>query len=930
MTHQLDRVVVSFLLLALVIAGTCGAAEQPERIYLSGKDVAEPAQWEFKVTAGMQADKWTTIPVPSCWELQGFGCYSYGKDKEQCEEKGLYKHLFTVPEDWQGRRILIVFEGVMTDAEVKVNGEPAGPVHQGAFYPFRYEITKLVKYGGPSLLEVTVSKESSNESVNRAERRGDYWNFGGIFRPVYLQAHPEQFIDRVAIDARADGRFEMEVAVNGRGRGDTVRAEITNAEGKVVSDVFEAGLNPAGRAVLQTEVNQPAQWTSETPNLYTVSASLLAGDETLHETSERFGFRTVEVKTGDGIYINGRKVLLKGVNRHTFHPDTGRATSRKLSFADAELIKQMNMNAVRMSHYPPDEHFLDACDELGLFVFDELAGWHQAYDTKVGTELVEAMVVRDRNHPCIIMWDNGNEGGWNTELDGLFAKFDPQGRTVIHPWESFNGVNTGHYPTYNALQDRLTGGDIVVPTEFLHGLYDGGHGAALADYWKLMRSSPKAAGGFLWVFCDESVKRTDQDGRLDSRGNLAPDGVVGPYREKEGSFFAIKEIWSAVQIDPVQLNESFDGTLRVENRYGFTDLASCSFGWELWDFPAPDRTRAGHTVTASAQIEPPSVAPGSSAQIKLNLPSNWQKSDALHLWAKSPAGRLLRTWTWPIASTKDYMKEIVTSDDRPVRARVEDGLIKVSAGELTIAFDATNALLKEVEYAGAVVPLGNGPVVIAGNGVNEPNNLLQSQCSSLEHKTYDNNYVISATFDGPMKHLEWRIDGSGWVRLEYEYELEGVFDYFGVGFDYPAKAAKAFKWLGGGPYRVWKNRLAGAGLDVWRKDYNEAVTGVVCEYPEFKGYHAGVRWALLETTEQPILIVLENEPVFVHLFTPTRPQNPRNAEMIFPPTDLSLLSAIAPIGTKFHGPDELGPQSAKNKTGGSYSQAVYFHFGATK
>ena len=182
------------------------------------------------------------------------------------------------------------------------------------------------------------------------------------------------------------------------------------------------------------------------------------------------------------------------------------------------------MNAVRMSHYPPDAEFLDLCDELGLYVLDELAGWHNHYDTTSARKLVEEMVTRDVNHPSILFWDNGNEGGFNTNLDRVFLEFDPQQRRVLHPWATFSGINTTHYLAYDKAEAACAGFKtyyadgkehvatndatryIYMPTEFLHGLYDGGAGAGLEDYWRLMTASQHLGGGFIWVFCDDGVQ----------------------------------------------------------------------------------------------------------------------------------------------------------------------------------------------------------------------------------------------------------------------------------------------------------------------------------------------------------------------------------------------------------------------------------------
>ncbi|MEY3577727.1 MAG: hypothetical protein RL394_1312, partial [Bacteroidota bacterium] len=172
--------ITSFLLLL----GLGLDAQESEKVFLSGTGSDDTRTWKFYCTGGMNAGKWTNIEVPSCWELQGFGKYDYGfaKDSVKGKETGIYRHEFMVPNTWKGKKIDLVFEGVMTDALVKINGKTAGAVHRGAFYAFQYDVSALVKFGKMNALEVEVSKHSENSSVNAAERKGDYWIFGGIFR----------------------------------------------------------------------------------------------------------------------------------------------------------------------------------------------------------------------------------------------------------------------------------------------------------------------------------------------------------------------------------------------------------------------------------------------------------------------------------------------------------------------------------------------------------------------------------------------------------------------------------------------------------------------------------------------------------------------------------------------------------------------------
>ena len=199
-----------------VLFCTFSSAQQvfTDTLFLSGTDKDHTVDWQFYCTDGARSGQWSTIPVPSCWEQQGFGAYNYGHDKEPHHEQGLYRTTFNIPRTWENRRVFIAFEGVMTDAEVKINGQLAGPIHQGAFYRFKYDITSLINRTSGNLLEVKVSKESSNPSINEAERRADYWIFGGIFRPVYLEAQPQTFIDHVAIDARHTGEIRADVVTD--------------------------------------------------------------------------------------------------------------------------------------------------------------------------------------------------------------------------------------------------------------------------------------------------------------------------------------------------------------------------------------------------------------------------------------------------------------------------------------------------------------------------------------------------------------------------------------------------------------------------------------------------------------------------------------------------------------------------------------------
>ena len=804
---------VKAVLLALLAPMMAGAESlETERIYLSGRGCEDAVRWAFEIDRGPHAGEKTSIPVPSCWETQGFGLYQYGnyltgpKDKFRTEDPevytAVYRHRFAVPAGSEGRHVDLVFQAVFTDCEVSLNGERLGS-HQGGFYPFQFDVTGRLR--AENELVVTVRNESADESVNFAERRGDYWNYGGIWRPVYLEVKPLVHIRRVEVDARADGTLDAVLHVSD---GTTRR-------------IHEKWVNPR-------------LWTAETPNLYEKAFELKdAGGKVLHRIVRKIGFRTIEAKRGDCLRINGRRVTVKGVNRHSFRPDSGRTLSYARNRADVELIKSMNMNAVRSSHYPPDPEFLDLCDELGLYVVDELCGWQRAVGTKPGAPLVEAFVTRDQAHPSVIWWANGNEGGFNLELDPLYPEFDLQKRPVLHPWDEYGAFHTKHYRNYEQTKEFLKGDWIFMPTEFQHGLYDGGHGAGLGELWALMMSSPRTAGGFLWDLRDQGILRPD--GTYDCRGVNGPDGIVGPNGEKGGSVDAIREIWS-----PVGIVRATDGSsVTFTNRYDFTDLAACRFRWESLGF-AGDR----ETILAGGSLDGVTAAP--RAAVTVSLPAVAQGGEALRVRVTGPRG--------------------------------EDAFTKVFAnGPAVVA--------TKKDRVGASVPWLPRLVALKGT----------------EPRRHQRFRPVGADFT-------WTAVTNADRSVEYAWTISttNAVDVLGVSFDLDESQVVSKKWLGKGPYRVWRNRPEGPQLGVWENAYNDGFAGKSWEFPQFKGYFAETRWMSFELKDgSTVRFELLEESPYVGAFSPKDGSD----EFLFQPPELgvSVLKVCPATGDKFTAAKDVSP-----------------------
>ncbi len=926
---------------ALLALGICSAlnmqaqAPHPERIYLSGTGTDYTRTWEFYCSKGQNSGKWKSIEVPSCWELQGFGEYTYGryytiKGAKPSDETGIYRYRFLTPDCGKNDRIKLFFDGVMTDAEVRVNGNPAGQIHQGAFYRFSYDITSLLKAEGENLLEVKVAKQSANKSVNAAERRADWWLYGGIYRPVWLEVVPDVSMEHFILDARADGSLRASVRMAGNAEGHVLAVSIRGLkDGKPLrtlqgKEQVSCPLATSGRETEFTcKWSDVKVWNIEAPELYVARLELKdRSGNVIQVREERIGFRTIEFFPQDGIYLNGTRLIVKGINRHSFSVDGGRTTSAAMSRQDALLIKEMNMNAVR-SHYPPDEHFLDMCDSLGLVYIDELSGWHGRYDTETGARLIREMVERDVNHPSVILWSNGNEGGWNTDNDSLFCKYDKfQRRHVIHPWADFDGLDTHHYPAYLTGVARFTNGyKVFMPTEFMHAMYDQGGGAGLRDFWDRWMTNPMFAGGFIWVFCDEAPKRSDRGGVLDSDGSNAPDGVVEPRREKEGSFYAIRSQWSPVQIKPLLITEHFDGSFFVSNEYIYTNLKDCRMTYEVLSCDIPMQGAVSR-ILARGEVTLPALSPGETGKARFSLPASFVEGDVLKLEAFDRDGHRICDWSFPIRLANPYFQRHLAQvstglSGNTVSARNNGKEIVLKSEKVSVTFDAATGMILRVLSGNTEIPLTNGPVAVGMKMVYQPASSYVRQDSEEA--------VFCARYKGGADSIVWRLTSQGLLYMDAvllnRASGGGGFDdafmdtevyNLGLTFSYPERICKGMKWLGRGPYRVWKNRIPGTNYGIWHKDYNNTVTSESYDnlvYPEFKGYHANMYWATFESDTAPFTVYSRTDGIFYRVFTPEEPKGSAKRTMPeFPEGDISFLLDIPAI-CSFKPIEQQGPNS---------------------
>ena len=917
-----------FLSLIAASAATVLSAQdvQTHRIYLSGHGCDDMVQWNFRCSDGANSGVWTKIGVPSCWELQGFGTYQYGMKfygkiapEGIAAEEGQYRYEFKLPQEWEGRQIELVFEAAMTECTAFINGRKAGSAHQGGFSPFRLDVSDRIFCGDKvNRLEVTVLKESkTNPQTNLAERRADYWNFGGIIRPVYVESRPASNISRVAVDARMDGSLSADVYLNHALSDARLVTTVLDDKGRKVAQNEMPVRSDQAKVQLRAEGVQC--WTAETPVRYTARFVLQnAQGKPLHEMEQKFGFRTIELREHDGLYINGNKVNVRGVNRHSFRPESGRTLSYQKNLEDVLLIKSMNMNAVRLSHYPADPEFLDICDSLGLYVMEELSGWHWAHDTMNGQKLVREMITRDVNHPSIVWWSNGNEGGFNYELEPTFYQYDPQHRTVIYPWANRNGYETKHYRSYGESQDYMRQPEVFMPTEFLHGLYDGGHGAGLYDYWQMMYRHPRCVGGFLWDLADEGVVRVDRDGYIDNVGNYGADGIVGPNHEREGSYYTIRQLWCPVYVESdcrgnlTGLRNVADHyELDVENRYDFLNLKTVSFQYEYVSLS--DVMQGGREkVVKSGKLPSPDVAPRSRGSISIPACAN---AHALRITATDMYGNELMQWSKPVGGSLSF--------DKSVKG-------------FHAAFDAQTGLLNGVEIGGRHISLTGGPRFVAARRSDRSLDQFYNHDDKQAEKkktsytsfqdvgvfcgldTVSAQRIVARYKLGCMDSVVYMLDESkGSIAIEAYYNFEGVVDLMGVMFDYPEEKVLSKAWVGKGPYRVWQNRQHGPQFGYWQNDYNDPVPAESYIYPEFKGYFGDVNCMSLRTQEGTVKVLnMQPELDYVGVYEPRDGRD--HILYTLPQTGLSLMRVIPAVRNKVNTTDLNGPSAQPYWASGQY------------
>ncbi|WP_136689808.1 glycoside hydrolase family 2 TIM barrel-domain containing protein [Halorhabdus amylolytica] len=692
-------------------------------------------------------EEWDQIEVPLNWEMDGYGTpqytnvvYPFPIDPPEIptdNPTGAYVRTVDVPESWDGRRTVLRFDGVDSAFTVWVNGERVG-YSQGSRIPAEFDVTDELSTG-ENTVAVRVLKWSDGSYIEDQ----DMWWLSGIFRDVSLYCTPGAHVSDVDVrtaldDEYRDGSLTADVDVANEGRTQTsveVEVELID-DGETVLTVEKGATIESGRERtlrLESDVENPAKWTAETPNRYTLLVTVRDSKEVIEVVPQTIGFREVEIQDGQ-LLVNGEPITIRGVNRHDFHPDRGRAVPLETMRRDVELMKRHNVNAVRTAHYPNDPRFYDLCDEYGLYVIDEAdlechgleyaettphlsddPDWEDAY-----VDRMVRMVERDKNHPSVVIWSLGNESDFGSNHVAMAeAARDIDPTRPIHYEPDFeqevSDIVGPMYPSIEQVEQLLEEypETPVILCEYAHAMGNGPGG--LADYWETFRDNERTQGGFVWEWIDHGLRTTTAEGTEyfgyggdfgddPNDGNFVCDGLVFPDREPSPGLEEYKAV-----IAPVAFEAGDNtGEVVVENRYDFRSLEHLRASWSLL---------ADGNVVDSGRLELPEVPAGAqrTVEVPLEMPAD-DREYRLHVsvslagstsWADG--GHVIAEADIELAGT-DRAKTGQPVSDAPVALDESNGKLRLTGPDFELDFEETAGVIDSMTYRGREV-ITSGPRV---------------------------------------------------------------------------------------------------------------------------------------------------------------------------------------------------------------------------
>lgn len=885
--------------------------------------------------------KWDEIDIPSNWQMRGYGIPIYTNVKYPYSVKtdnipnidynynpvGSYRTYFNLPENWDGREIFIHFAGVKSAFYLWINGNKIG-YSQGSMTPAEFNITKYILPKN-NTIAVEVYRWSDGSYLEDQ----DMWRFSGIYRDVYLYSTPKVHIRDFFARCEFDDRYEHAKIF--------VKVKVHDFSGesrsnfKVKIYLYEEGQNILGSDSLlssnfdiqgktniilnlESNVNNPKKWNAEAPFLYDLVLELIDNLDNVIEVEQcKFGFRQVEIGIDGGLYLNGKSILLKGVNRHEHDPDNGRAISLEWMVKDIELLKRNNINAVRTSHYPNHPKWYELCDKYGIYIMDEcnleshglrdilpasLPEW-----TDACVDRMVSMVERDKNHPCVIIWSLGNEAGMGDNFKKMKqAALQIDSTRPIHyegdieqevsdmisnmylsPKQLENFIKRKKYGSFGA-SHRLPEGVLkpYVLCEYAHAM-----GNSLGNFQEFMdvfEKYPNAIGGFIWDFIDQGLRKKTGKGEefwayggdygdQPNDGNFCINGIVMPDRKPNPALYEVKKVYQNIKVHPVDI---IKGMFKIQNKYSFQNLSFVNLKWIL--------TENGKEIQGG-NIDNVNIPPREYYDIKIpfqtpELNPNgeyhllitfmlvedliWAKKghvvawDQFEIFFNVPEGFKLNLEEMDQISVDDLENsyEIVARNFKIIIGKISGAIEHYSFNNMNLI---TRPLLPNFWRALTDNDLG---IVDFSGGQTFPS-------INMDWKDANKNRYISEISMEKVKPQVIRINVKS-ILFENKEPLETIYTFYGNGdiiiqniftphknmikFGMQGGIPKEFNnvtWYGRGPHETMLDRKTGAAIGIYSGKIEELIHPYI--RPQENGNRTDVRWVAFTNDKVEGLFILD-------------------------------------------------------------------------
>jgi len=874
---------------------------------------------------------WTNIVVPGNWEMQGFGIpiyininYPFQKDPpkltseppkyftsySQRDPVGSYFTTFQVPENWNDKLVFINFGGVQSAMYIWVNGQKVG-YSQNSMSPAEFDITSFI-HKGENKLAVEVYKWSDGSYLEDQ----DMWRLSGIFRDVDLFIRPKSFIQDFSVIADPDKNFAnafLKIKANIENRSNIkiknlkIEAIISGstASGKIISidlskKIISAEAFSNNQINLEATIGQPILWSAEIPNLYDLLLNLINDkNEVIGTIHSKFGVRKIEVH-GDLFTINGKAVKLKGVNRHEQHGRTGKHVDRQTMVRDMELMKQANINMIRTSHYPNDPLFYELCDEYGFYVMDEAN--HESHGFGIGNKEIGdnpiwkkahvdravSLVQRDKNHPCVIFWSLGNEGGRGSNLIAMadtVKKLDSTRLVYSDTQRDVSAIYDEGYLHPDQLKElgQKIKDKPVFLREYLHVM--GNSGGNLQEYWDVFYADSSLVGGAIWEWVDQGLaKKRDgspmkygehpADLRLKDNefwayggdfGDQPNDGVfcikglVSSDRIPNPHYYEVQKVYQSIIF---QLIGSKPLTIKITNHYNFLPLSDFDL---LYEF-----TSNGKIIQAG-KLDDSNLLPGKSENILIPAPLTFDstsKEICLNLYVQFKKANLWAEEGYRVAHEQFILKPGQFNKIKAVGndLRVKETLTEISIqnDSFKISFDkASGAMISWMQSNSELLhgvlepyfwkPANNnqkqsGYNQTLGKWKNAASNRVVESAEVKNKNGFVNvNFRMNFPEIGAGYTLRYIINSTGQIQVEADYlpknDTIPKIPKFGMRMQIKDKF-NYIKWYGRGPFENYPDRKTAAIIGLYESKLENFVTNYAV--PQDNANRCDVRWVTLE------------------------------------------------------------------------------------